>query len=272
MLEIEIIPWEHSFNKQAHADVVSYVKSLPKNSVLALEINPQELATTQKYMDALTSVRGQATLPLANTVQLALAELLLECSKKNIQIVPIRSIASSRSSKLKETKLGPLVHTVDLFPDHAFVRELKAALHKFKQKRLVVVVGFGHAGMVQGLLQLQGVSSRIHFEHFSNPDLMKAVANAAYVIKQAFIARDLSGVQHFSRIFNNLAKQLKPRGNDLILRQQFLKTLIARSQEQMKRQLSRKKTLTASEQRLLREKKQRQIQKQKKRLAKRKLR
>ncbi len=37
---IELIPWIHDSESQAHEDVVNYIKAIPKNSALCIEMSP----------------------------------------------------------------------------------------------------------------------------------------------------------------------------------------------------------------------------------------
>ncbi|MFA5930996.1 MAG: hypothetical protein WC821_01655 [archaeon] len=161
--QVELVPWVHDLSFEAHAEVVDYIKQLPKNSVLCVEANQKDFG-----------------LPPTN----ALIEIIHECGKLNIKLVPIESFPLiTRHRKVSSNShYGETTHLDEYYSakesklcsqrEKAFVRNIKSILYTLKKPKLVVLVGAGHIkGLVRELAN-EKISSKINLAPFKERDLI----------------------------------------------------------------------------------------------------
>ena len=166
---VEVVPWVHDLVFEAHGEMVKFVKTLPRNSTVCIESTLADLEEGKKiHLDALR-------------------EVIHECEKLGIKLVPIESPALRRlhSEKYLRSPYG-LTPGIDEYTaakeaesnarrEGAFVRNIKAALSTSKQPTLIVLAGASHAnGIVRGLAK-EKIRARINLSPFRQREIFTKI-------------------------------------------------------------------------------------------------
>lgn len=209
-VQSRIIPWLHKATTLFHKDVLRYVQRLPKNSVLALEITFAEL---QEYNKVLNNKREINTLKLSD--QLAVAQIISACNKRNITVVPIESfskgIAYEKLPRIRTSPTNPSEMEVisnasklraNMQREDVFVQKIDALLNYTKRKKqaLTVLTGYAHSGTIDEQLRSKGIVSEIVYP-FSNAKILELIQRG---VEEAVLARKalLEGKKYQSLLHN----------------------------------------------------------------------
>jgi len=91
-VDLEILPWFHQYTLEAHKMMLEYIRSLPRGSILIMEIDEVQESEFKKYLSDPESYKIDH-LPESDFERnkklwkLAGYEIYLECLKKGIKIV-----------------------------------------------------------------------------------------------------------------------------------------------------------------------------------------
>lgn len=188
---VEIIPWIHDPRYLQHADIIKYIRALPKNSGLSLEITPAVLAAAGK-VEALLIGRKPNTrglgrddkllikelsgalpmqvfdrLPISS---LAVNEVINECRKRNISITPLETpVSSAKGGGGHRFGATPLEEkdARGRYREAAFARQIRARLWKFSGEKFPAIVGEFHVSGLKGALDKIGVASTVNTNIFT---------------------------------------------------------------------------------------------------------
>lgn len=146
---LEIVPWIHGSNFAVHGEVLNYIGSLPKNSVLFLETDPKSLAITNKFMESQNKIAGGALLALENNLPgiawngfTAYLEILHIAKKKNIEIVPLESLSSVGEGSVRK-----------LFSrERDWLSVILGKIRRIRNRRTIILIGGGQTPYMKDLL------------------------------------------------------------------------------------------------------------------------
>lgn len=173
---IELIPWEHYSQSLYHKKVIEYIKNkVPKNSYLALELPSQWL---NKYESLLEDEIEFSEISMRNIHGNALVaiDVLNECHKKNIKIIPIDSLIERKifdnfvlKYNRQKSHNNPQEYSYDdrhelyLHARDEYMAKtiIQTLIHNPKIKQLYVLTGLHHTGPLQKLLQDSNSSRRL---------------------------------------------------------------------------------------------------------------
>lgn len=174
---IDLIPWVHNSLSLYHHKVARYIKNkIPKNSYLALEITQKRLDFYNKVLrKIMRSPLGfdQDYFITKNNHDQAFAyiDILNECYKKNINIIPIESKMVLKSHYNYTYKYNAKKYFGVIHEDDEKIHEIKeeefrkmreesmaktisqTLIHNPKIKHLYVLTGANHTGFLQKKLQ-----------------------------------------------------------------------------------------------------------------------
>lgn len=183
--KIELIPWVHNAACRWHGDVINYIRSLPKNSTIAMEMTPGRWVFLGKMADIYVGkkpsiVRGgggelelippESQLSAMSVQLLAAFEIMHECGKRNITIIPIEvHSASAMGQRTYLSDLPPtpkeLISTAE-FRLESFARNVQSALVKFSGSRLPVITGLGDMRQLVSVLKKKSITAAINTDIF----------------------------------------------------------------------------------------------------------
>lgn len=146
--EVELIPWYHDFVSWYHGKVIDFIKSLPKNSVIAMELTPKMQFPEERNFIAVGSVE----------------EALHECRKRNLRILPIEVPAAKRRKVSPKNEKGQLEWLRRR--EQKMIEQIRMHLQKFKGSKFYVVSGSGHAAALQKGLEEHGIKTRVNTDIF----------------------------------------------------------------------------------------------------------
>ncbi|MBU2099700.1 hypothetical protein KKG83_01315 [Candidatus Micrarchaeota archaeon] len=172
--EVEIVPWAHSIEESHHVQVVNYIKHLPRNSFLALELTSKALS---KYLSALNSrklleqlLQGKTFPRVPAPVNSAFLDVILECAKRDISLVPIESSVRYKLSRRLRRRRYMTEFEKLAVRDSAMSELSVTALKNKKIKKLYLVTGTGHVAGIQYNLSKADVKCKIKTDIFSHKD------------------------------------------------------------------------------------------------------
>ncbi|MFA5930997.1 MAG: hypothetical protein WC821_01660 [archaeon] len=231
--KVELVPWVHELGMEAHAEVINYIKTLPKNSVLCVEATQKDLAFNPN--------EGEFN---------ALWDVVHECEKLNIKLIPIESPAvveryhlnllknyypAERQSLNDKSSLDESVYLkiskIRALREKAFVNNIRSALYTLKEPKLIVLVGASHInGVAEGLAN-QKISSNITLAPFKQKRLMLKILDHTHNLftKNSSFQR-LDKVNKLKRIMEVMTKRVEP-----IERSALIKKIIRRQYTAKKR-------------------------------------
>ncbi|MCR4335230.1 MAG: hypothetical protein NUV57_01700 [archaeon] len=191
---VELLPWIHHAGYPNHQDILEYIKKIPKNSVLALEIKPN-------YYDRLRhdyyySPKG---------AHLALMQVIAECEKRNIEIVPLER-AASRKYHPDKINADPLLDFLGNFEaDRKFAEAILQAGRIRKKPIIYALTGLAHSNGIAEHLKNNGVTAKVNTEIFTGANKLFVLEMLASKHKQTqgllFEARELNETA-VKRLFN----------------------------------------------------------------------
>lgn len=212
--EVEIIPWAHSPYLLTHEDVVKYVKKLPKNSCLAMEIPPDNIVLLERLKEFIIATgdtkvadefiervwgKGLERLPEYGRRRFlsqpwATLEIVHECWKKNITIIPIETPLTARQGQKAILGVigglgapeGEVKMPKGVFGrERGFVRQIQTTLRKFKGKKLPVLMGPAHSLTVKRELENSGINATINTQIFTKKRKMEKIVNRGGKLAEA---------------------------------------------------------------------------------------
>lgn len=167
-MAVNFVPWYHNYNSPWHMAVVEYIRTLPKNSAIAIEISATALENAGYTTYALNRVSEpnyakpeikRQILDLIEKTQpdvLSTYEILQECKKRNITVIPIESrtyyLAAKRAKNAGQYNPQR---------EKAFITQINTILEKSGIKDLTVIAGSNHILNVYDTLRAQGTSCNI---------------------------------------------------------------------------------------------------------------
>ncbi|MFH1391098.1 MAG: hypothetical protein ABIH20_02185 [Candidatus Diapherotrites archaeon] len=202
---VELIPWMHYFPTLAHEDVVKHVKRLPKNSTIAIEL-PQAHAELVNL--AISSFRGEKRGLDRLSVGLdelrkvlpddfwAVMEVLTQCKKRNIKVIPIESKAlfdKVHSIDIERPRNHPELKAtidVDVKREKFFVNEIIKLLNSSRKSgvvhtRLYVLSGAAHCSPMRRMLLERGYNAELNTSIFTKQSQIERGIRTDNLIRQA---------------------------------------------------------------------------------------
>ncbi len=190
--KIVLVPWSHDISIRDQAKVVKFLRRIPKNSFIALEITPRRLGDYIRKMGK-TRKASPPIHPSIHPFDAAWLEVILECEKRNVKIVPLESEASIRlMSKYRGSaippyhSLGEIRHSMRR--EQTMAENIVAALPRKRIKRLFVLTGTYHTEGVAFELRRMSYSPRIVTGIFGNPARLKEYFKIVRASKNAIRA------------------------------------------------------------------------------------
>jgi hypothetical protein len=227
--EVELIPWRHDVNLQAHQDLIQAVRNLPRNSILLLEITQNQIDEFNSYL-----ANHREDLNLSQYRQdlrdsrFAVYEIYLECLRRGIKVIPIEESVYRR-------RLEKQMNAVDDWYDVSFsnfkreeimTRRIIEASKMYAGQKISVICGARHIPKLANRFRLiQNIKLTM------KPEFTKIV--------QESLVTDQKRV-------------------DALTKENIREVYLRRLQEQRIRAAQRKSIKTQEEQKLIREKLERQ--------------
>lgn len=229
---VEVIPWLHGAHLLCHEDIIRYIRDLPKNSSLAMEISP---ATQVLFLDLFNILSGKRSQRIYDFITKkdkrvpfkkmtpkkvkrdmgvsgwAYLEVLHECRKKNIAVIPIETLVSYAKSEVSGTATKK-EFAMSLFREKTFARQIKTTLMKFKGERLLVLTGLGHSLSLQRELTKIGVRTTLNIEIFTQRELVTKALKIDEAKSKAIAAgRKKEGLKLRKKLYAVLGKKRKEK-------------------------------------------------------------
>lgn len=182
---VEILPWLHIPDSQFHSDLIKYVRTFPKGSIVFFESDQEGLETmTPEQVKALRKMDEKQLRPIYSKINrkaFAFLEFFSLAASRGLKVIPLESrILFDRQSRL-EARINSLLSAgcqmsqiMDLEKQFsecctlrekwfsrtaaAFLRELDLA----KVKKTYMIVGITHAEPVKAILQSSGYNIDIN--------------------------------------------------------------------------------------------------------------
>lgn len=153
--EVELIPWTHAIDHGIHGDAINYIKTIPKNSFIVVE-------ATAKYIEFMNKLVYKAP---SEQFKLdwqgwAYVELVHECKKRNITVIPIESLVP-RISREREIQ-GIMITKKDVKREKAFARNIQTLLKRFNVRKLYALTGAGHTPALKLELKRLKIKAKIN--------------------------------------------------------------------------------------------------------------
>jgi hypothetical protein len=169
-------------------NLVRFIDTLPKNSILALEKTPKMLGTHEDALQRMPEMMGLLNRGIGtdfNDMELANLELLHACRRRNITVLPIIGRRAAHDQKKVFRKIS--ARTGDFFEriremeeasadqEEQFAEKIANWLRRNRKKPgvLFVVTGIGHTPFLLDLLHGRGFNARVGIEAFSSPGSVK---------------------------------------------------------------------------------------------------
>ena len=225
--QVELLPWVHDVRFQAHKDLVEYVKKLPKNSVIALEITYRTIIRISRAMDILAGkaprsanltkgeIKAVGDVFLSNAGWMFM-ELLQACRARNHKIVPIdlgfggkRQPEFSEEYSVKHAKATRFAdqHFADTIS--TLLSTFKQKLSTLKQKKLFVVVGAAHVLNLQRELKSRQLHSFINDSMLEEKLLVRKFMRLDDAMDREFLAGNTAEARKIEEKLSRLQTLLK---------------------------------------------------------------
>ncbi len=144
MPEIEILPWIHDINLNSQAQAITYIKNLPKNSIILMEIDDSHI---NGFNDIPNFLKAKGI----DTSIAAVLEVYLECQKRNIVVLPldnaniIKKIFDIRDrEKLSGAKEAEFTRGFNAIREQVMLSRILSALKLHPKKNISVLIGGEH--------------------------------------------------------------------------------------------------------------------------------
>ncbi len=168
--EVEIIPWAHREDALAHVDTVRYIQSLPHHSVLLLETSPTELADIRQFaydVSQFQTVDAAISNLRRYAGKLAGVEIVHECRKNQIQVVPLRFSVAHRFSVKEPVNTSERVASVTRVNNTSFANQLARTLRHTNAEKVYALIGVMHVTALKNAADKMGAHTTVQFDHFS---------------------------------------------------------------------------------------------------------
>jgi len=176
-VEVKLIPWVHHFGCQSHDAVIEFIKKLPKNSTIALEITFRELNfgynLLSKIQKVIAEPIGQQQLKTnidnyfhnLKEEQILLVASMIEviqaCAMRNIKIVPIDS-RNYKNQYMRRYNRGTEETLSDnILREQHFANQIKTILKKYDKDKLFVITGSAHSISLKDILNHSGINTTL---------------------------------------------------------------------------------------------------------------
>jgi len=242
-VEVELIPWIHGIESLLHEDVITYVKSLPKNSVVALEGN-------EKFINEMTVNEFSNFSQKYFWGHFAFVELLNECKKRNISIIQLQTLAGElrdRKDSLKEKK------RIDYFREKSFAHQIKSILKKFDKPTLYVIVGLSHIKQIQEELANLGIESSVQIQRLKYRSLRSKLLRMEKSLRSALKKNNIDKamriedeIRHTIVFQKGTRKIIKPylrMFSSILMRKVVQRKRIKRKAQKAKRKMAQRKKI-----------------------------
>ena len=180
-MSIELIPWIHNTHSPHHNTVLKYIRTIPKGSTLAFESFPSYTRLLNQMKDLMSGKTpskergfaqrdGPLNTKTLDSFTLAMVEVLHECEKRGIEILPAQSnVAGIRSMGDAERRYGSVSEMLLTTEKDSLRREkdsAKIVANQARKKNIYFLIGAGHILSIQEELKALGVSSRVRLSIF----------------------------------------------------------------------------------------------------------
>lgn len=162
---VELIPWLHHYFVLPHREIVRFVGALPKGSVFAMELDRPILqfwhriqaargSETEKVFDGIMAdVKAGYTSDFGAVA--AALELLFECEKRSIRVMPLAAhVFSGKYSSESNSK------------EYKMAKELATEAKKMRRGKIIALAGLNHIDGIKAWLARSGVDSKANFKVF----------------------------------------------------------------------------------------------------------
>lgn len=176
-VEVELIPWIHHVESATHIDVIKYIQSLPRNSVLgAMELSLEEYEIL-KGMSVREVLNARVSDSRAISPLLSLVELLHECRKRNIQIVPLEGslIKNIIDGANNAREFSQLALKVSPHKEKTAATQIKIALQYFKGRKFPAVIPTAHVLAVKTALEKIGIAANVNTKIFRDKQVVERI-------------------------------------------------------------------------------------------------
>jgi len=241
---VELIPEHHDIKSLAHEDVINYVKrGIPKNSFLALEISPGWLKVIRYAMNPKMHT-GTAIdfYPLSksfkdNPFMQSTIELLHECEKRNITIIPIETVVSVELARRSYGKKGIGTKLeADAKRSETMANQLASALYKFRGRKLYALTGAYHTEGIALRLRRMGINATIQTKIFKQREKkIKRFVKLTGKTRKAFQRNDIGEAERLTTEGYVIIASLRGRK----LEEDPITFLVNKLMERRKRQVKR---------------------------------
>ena len=156
MKSVEIIPWTHAPYVRAFEEVLEFIRTIPKNSTIGLEVSPVDLANPEKIQT--DNPNGKASLQ----------ETIMELETRNIKVIPLENHQLLMIGRSKRNAILEERRKFGAKRDAIAVSKVENALKHVKGEKLILIVGLGHAPVLQSLLRQKGIETKIETSIFGD--------------------------------------------------------------------------------------------------------
>ena len=217
---VELLPWLHDVRFQVHKDLVEYVKELPKNSVIALEIRYARIIRISRVMDILAGktprsanltkreIEAVGDVFLSN-VGLALLELLQACRTRNHKIVPIDlGFGGEREPEISGEYSEKHAKAMQLADQH-FANTISTLFSTLKQKKLFVVVGVNHVLNLQRELKSKQLPVAVNDAMLTEKRHLRKVMRLGAAMRREALSGNIAKVKEIREKFSSMQLLLR---------------------------------------------------------------
>ncbi len=237
MAEVELLPWVHVRRCLAHKNLIDYIRTIPKDSLLALEVNPQRLERLMagKRLVEKSAYKHYLRLTVSKSyrhvydMELAWKELLHECRRRNIRIIPI-STPDLDKMQTRAQRKGDVKIEVESYikAEKNYLREIETTAQKSRGK-IYVVTGLGHSPPLDSGLEQRRIKSRIQTEIFAEKEKIEQLIELTRKQRKAFEVGDAAKMNEMEGMlratYNSMKKKrfLGKLGSNIALRHRMRK-------------------------------------------------
>ena len=173
--EVEVIPWRHEIEGMAHEKAVEFIRNMPKNSNLGIEMSHQTYNIVSWLMDTIAGKSRTLHLsgneerrwakkyhnsPKATTEILSpYIEIFHECKKRNIRVLPIET-SESRDVGAKKVVDAIGIKKTNQLREKIMADEIGSFLRNSGEKKMVALMGFNHVDGISSHLEREGFNVR----------------------------------------------------------------------------------------------------------------
>lgn len=240
-IEIELIPWAHRISSSVHGELIDYIKKLPKNSVMALE-------TSEKFLREISKPNFLDNIEEWGALSLSAVELIMECKKRGIKIIPLESPIADTAGHRLIKKRGSFAYAEPLLLHQAarvltigiedtilreksFARQIATISKTCHQPKLFVVTGYGYTKGIKLELKKLGIDARINVSYTKQTSNLIESMNLYYRLKRAFEANNKEQVHLIAKKAAISMQKLSQKERNTKTLDEWIQYLIAQIRE-----------------------------------------